>query len=132
MTDAAARYQSIDGQARPSWNLVYNPTSGNWELEQQAVLEAVTGNLYLILDDVETLLTSIDATLSAQQQGYEFVDWATGDPTYLGYLDKDGNYIIKKYDLTNNTVTFSSGSSGYATAWTNRATETYQTYDAEF
>ena len=132
MTDAAARYQSLDGQAQVSHNLVYNPTSGNWELEQQAVIEAVTGNLYLALDDVETLLTSIDTRIADSQEVYELVDWATGDPTYIGFLDKDGNYIIKKYDMTNKTVTFSSGSSGYATAWTNRATESYQAYDAEF
>ncbi|MHA2064553.1 MAG: hypothetical protein ACXABY_09260 [Candidatus Thorarchaeota archaeon] len=59
MTDAAARYQSLDGQSQVTHNLVYNPTSGNWELEQQAVIEAITGNLYLAVDEVESLLTSV-------------------------------------------------------------------------
>lgn len=52
MADAAARYQTLDGQGNVAWNLVYNPSSGNWELEQQAVIEAVTGNLYVALDEL--------------------------------------------------------------------------------
>ena len=73
MTDAAARYQSLDGQSQVTHNLVYNPTSGNWELEQQAVLEAVTGNLYLLLDDVETLLTAIQVAVEIMD------DWDESD-----------------------------------------------------
>lgn len=72
MADAAARYQTLDGQAKVAWNLVYNPSSGNWELEQQAAIEAVTGNLYLAVDGIEGLLTTIDVdtgVIATEMQG---------------------------------------------------------------
>jgi len=56
----------------------------------------------------------------------------SGDPTYYGYLDKDGNYYILEENSANNTYRYSKGTSGYTTAWTNRATETYNYFDVEF
>jgi hypothetical protein len=77
MTDAAARYQSIDGEARVVQNLVYNPSSGNWELEQQGVIEAVTSNLYLALDEVEAKLDSLYAITATGQSVLD-----SGNSTY--------------------------------------------------
>lgn len=49
---------------------------------------------------------------------------------YYGYEDKDGNWYIKK--LASNALTFAKGSSGYTTAWTNRASQTYASYGVTF
>jgi hypothetical protein len=73
MTDAAARYQSIDGEARVVQNLVYNPSSGNWELEQQSVIEAVTSNLYVALDEVEGFLSTIAGAVSGAEMQTDLV-----------------------------------------------------------
>lgn len=50
---------------------------------------------------------------------------------YYGYEDADGNWYIKKLD-TSNAITFAAGTSNYATAWTNRASQTYASYKDTF
>jgi hypothetical protein len=47
----------------------------------------------------------------------------SSDPKYYGFEHADGNYYIMKE--TGGAYTYTAGSSGYATAWTNRASETY-------
>lgn len=49
---------------------------------------------------------------------------------YYGYEDKDGNWYIKK--LASNAITFTKGTSDYATAWTNRASQSYASYGSTF
>jgi len=56
MTEAAGPFQSMDGRGQAVHNLVYNTTSGKWELEVQGVIEAVSSNLYLAVDELEDLL----------------------------------------------------------------------------
>jgi hypothetical protein len=120
MTDAAARYQSIDGEARVVQNLVYNPSSGNWELEQQGVIEAVTGNLYLAVDELESkldsaqaVLVTIDQAIDDQLLDYSFSGWVvSGTAVYTGYEDKDGNYVVKYFETSTGVVTFAVGSGG--------------------
>lgn len=52
--------------------------------------------------------------------------------TYLGYLDKDGNWYITEIDETNGTMKYVKGTSGFTTAWSNRASQTYQDYNQVF
>lgn len=54
----------------------------------------------------------------------------TTSTEYYGYEDKDGNWYIKK--LASNAITFTKGPSGYATAWTNRASQSYASYGSTF
>lgn len=56
----------------------------------------------------------------------------SGDPIYLGYKDVDGAWYIKKLNLTATEDTFVSGTTDFATNWTNRATLSYDDYDTEF
>lgn len=49
---------------------------------------------------------------------------------YYGYEDKDGNWYIKK--LASDAFTFVKGASDYATAWSNRASQTYASYSVTF
>jgi hypothetical protein len=127
MADADARWQTLDGEGRVVHNLVYNPTSGNWELEQQAVIEAVTSNIYVQLDAMEQLQTD---TL----QDYFLDDFDTSnDPTfYLGFQTKGGAYYIARYNTSTGAVDYTAGSSGYSTAWTNRTSESYSDFASTF
>lgn len=50
---------------------------------------------------------------------------------YFGLENASGNWAIKKI-ATDGTTTYSKGASGYSTAWTNRATQTYDTFDNTF
>ena len=62
-------------------------------------------------------------------------DWDDStDPEYYFLQSKGGDnyYIIVKVDETNSQIRFSTGYENAATAWTNRATETYQSFEDEF
>ena len=52
--------------------------------------------------------------------------------TYLGYLRKDGAYYITEIDETNGTQKYIAGTSGFTTAWSNRASNTYLDFDSIF
>lgn len=47
------------------------------------------------------------------------------DTKYYGFIDKDGNWYIIKEVTTAGTFRFVKGSSGYTTAWTARASQSY-------
>ena len=55
-------------------------------------------------------------------------------PNYFGFLDKDGNWYILKETISagNDTYRYTKGVSDYATNWTNRASLTYQNFNAVF
>jgi hypothetical protein len=48
----------------------------------------------------------------------------SGDPKYYGYLAINGEWYIME-NTSDTQFRFAHGYSGYATAWTNRATQTY-------
>lgn len=54
---------------------------------------------------------------------YKIGNIDTSTPAYYGFTDKDGNWYIMKND--SGAYTYVKGASGYTTAWTNRATQTY-------
>lgn len=64
-------------------------------------------------------------------QGYDNfnIDEAS-DPKYYGFVDTDGNWVIRK--MTNNESTFARGITDHLTAWTGRAGLTYGTFDNVF
>jgi hypothetical protein len=49
----------------------------------------------------------------------------TGTYAYYGYEDKDGNWHIRRKTIATDVWLFAAGASGYSTAWTNRASQTY-------
>lgn len=53
-----------------------------------------------------------------------------GDPQYYGFVDKDGNWYVQK--ITGGTITYSKGTTSFATNWGNRASLTYSTFDNVF
>ena len=56
------------------------------------------------------------------------------NPNYYGFEDKDGNWYIMKEDKSSNPAiyTYSLGASDYSTAWTNRASQSYDTFGNTF
>jgi len=103
---------------------IWNTSSLQWEKMQQPTIEA--GDLYVAVDDLEQyVLDKLDQ--------YKMSNYDTSTTTiYVGYEDKAGNYYIKKIDTTTGAVTFTKGTSGYSTAWTNRATESYASFATTF
>ena len=67
-------------------------------------------------------------------EGYQISDREAGATSYFGFLNKDGAWYIQKEVQAGAEVntTYASGTSGYATAWTNRATQSYQRFNDEF
>lgn len=57
---------------------------------------------------------------------------ADASPNYYGFLRSDGAWYIIKETISagNDTYRYASGSSGYN--WSNRASETYQSFDNTF
>jgi len=51
---------------------------------------------------------------------------------YVGYVDPDGAWYIMEFNNASGTARYVKGSSGYTTAWTNRAAQTYGYYNAVF
>lgn len=56
---------------------------------------------------------------------------SSGDPSYFGFVDTEGNWYIQK--ITSGASTYIRGTSNFATNWTNRASLTpYVTFDQAF
>ena len=61
---------------------------------------------------------------------YKISDLASGDPAYYGFVGSDGSWFIMKE--TGGTYRYAKGTSGYSTAWTGRAGQSYDYFDATF
>lgn len=67
--------------------------------------------------------------LSSLLDGYSMSDFDTSsDPSYIGYTDASGAWYIIKMTNSTGQCRYVKGASGYATAWTNRASQTYDYY----
>lgn len=56
----------------------------------------------------------------------------SGDPKYDGFLTENGSWLILERNITNGTIKYKTGSSGFATAWAARASQTFVEYDELF
>jgi hypothetical protein len=103
---------------------VWNTSTVQWEKMQQPTIEA--GDLYVAVDDLEQY--TLDQLLQYKLDDFD----VSGDPVYIGYQDKDGNYYIKRVNLSTGAVDYTVGTSGYSSAWTNRASESYSDFASKF
>jgi len=91
-----------------------------------------------ILDASGNQITSFGGGAALSDYMTNDVDEATSTLTYVGKEDGDGNWAIQKIDessgtsITYATVTNNSGTTSYSTAWTNRASLTYNDYSVAF
>ena len=51
-----------------------------------------------------------------------------GDYEYFGYLNTLGKWIIQRHQITTGAYRYINGSSDYVTAWTNKASLSYDYY----
>jgi len=63
---------------------------------------------------------------------YALADFDVGEPIYVGKLDKDGNWLIKKIDTTIGQALYAKGGADYATNWGDKASLTYDTFENTF
>lgn len=68
----------------------------------------------------DTTGTPIDPAIKHPTDGYRIAELDDSTPAYYGFMDKNGNWFILRDD--NGTYKYLTGSSGFSTAWTNRAT----------
>jgi hypothetical protein len=79
------------------------------------------------------VLVYLDGALKTKSNfldSYGFNDYSTGTPSYYGFENEQGSWVIMKLNGTN--LSYSKGSSGYATAWTNKVSQTYDTFANTF
>ena len=53
-------------------------------------------------------------------------------PFYVGKIDADGEWFIKRIDTTTGEVLYTKGDDDYTTNWDDRSTLTYDTFDNIF
>lgn len=98
----------------PMWMMgqaVYDSDAGTWV--------KMKGNA-----DGELVINVEDSNLTAKYKITD-VDDGNADYDYYSFTDKDGNYYIMRDDIVNKAYRYTAGTSAYTTAWTNRATESY-------
>lgn len=62
---------------------------------------------------------------------YGIMDIESSTTSYYGFQNTAGEWYIMKKDSSSH-FTYSKGSSGYSTAWTNRASQSYADYATTF
>lgn len=70
-----------------------------------------------------------DGILEDNLLHYKLSDIDDSEPIYMGYLTKDGSWYIQKI-TSGSVVRYTAGSTGYT--WSNRASESYDTFDTIF
>ncbi len=107
------------------------------------IIASGTGNNALIESKLTTLNTTATTILTGVQSNttaitdnlsqYKVNDLDdVSNPRYYGYVEKGGAWYILKEDISAKTYRYTKGTSGYTTAWANRASQTYDYYDNTF
>ena len=117
--------QTLDMTLAETSDLIYHPNESNQYNLNFSVITTYDG---------EKVTTSNPLPVKNQDplSGYHSTDIARGDPEYHGYLNKDGNWYIVKYNRTNGTRRFARGNSDYSTNFTNRTTLDYSYFNEVF
>ena len=64
---------------------------------------------------------------------YEISDLDDGGATkYYGFLTKDGQWAMMKYDTSAGTIRYTEGASDYTTNWVNRTGLSFDYYNVKF
>ena len=105
------------------------PASLNQEqFERLSTLLMNIGNAF-VGKASEATLQSINDNITSSLSKYHITDQDTSGTTqYFGFTDKDGAWYIMAIDTSTNSYRYSKGDSDYTTAWSNRASETYDYY----
>jgi hypothetical protein len=128
------------------------PKAFNQAIQNIVIPQTDNSALVKALEELNEQLVSIDTAVRMQPQAPTTVAvtnpdgtnvgggtvWGlndiedTGTYKYFGFSAADGSWKLTRKTLATNVWRYSTGASGYTTAWTDRATQTYNTYDATF
>jgi hypothetical protein len=78
-----------------------------------------------VLNEQLQAQVSLNGGLYVDQQGFVLVDVDLSSPNYYGFIDSSGSYSIVKVDMSTGSTRFTSDTSGYLLAWTNRESLSY-------
>ena len=103
---------------------VWDTVAMDWVKMEQPTISTDT----VIIDN-----TTLEGLVADQLFDYKVDDFDTsGNPVYVGFQKKDGNYYIMRVNTSSGAIDYTKGASGYSTAWTNRATESYSDFASTF
>lgn len=118
---------SEDGYIR-NQNMIWNTSTLAWE--------AATGSLASGSSVQVSNFPATQAVTNAYDdvtRPYKFSDMDTAASTmYFGSCNADGGWMIMEFDSTAGTMRYAKGTSGYSTAWTDRALQSYGYFSAAF
>ena len=97
---------------------------------QAAFFGSVPGPGSVTLKDPTTGL-QISPAIRHPTDGYRINDIDESDPNYYGFTDESGAWFIMR-EQTSGAYRYTQGSTDYSTNWTNRASQSYNTYDVTF
>lgn len=112
-----------------------NGTKQLGDFEYQKFREDTTGKpaVAVVNADGSAVGSGTADTVIDPRTGYAISDKeATATYKYFGFEDADGKWYIMRKTIATNIFLYANGTSGYATAWTNRASQTYATFDTTF
>lgn len=72
----------------------------------------------------------VDPAISTPTDGYKITELDDSSPAYYGYLEKTGKWFIMKENA--GAYRYTKGNSSFTSNWTNRASLTYDYFDAIF
>lgn len=121
--------------------LVEKPVGGGGGGGSGTSFKTSTGNLTYVETESDgsipvTVVAGGGGTSTAvidPRTGYGISDKeATATYKYFGFEDADGKWYILRKTIATNIFLYAAGASGYTTAWTNRASQSYDTFDNTF
>ena len=96
---------------------------------QAAFFGSVPGPGTVAVKDISG--AQIDPAVKQPTDGYRINQLDDSSPAYYGFVNKDSAWFIMKEDSSGN-YRYTKGSSSFSTNWTNRASLTYDYFDAIF
>lgn len=97
-------------------------------------IEGINSELLPISMSISGVTTPSDGRFpvaESELSGYQISDMdASGSTEYYGFVNASGAWYI--LEITNTSARYAKGASGYTTAWTARAEQSYGYYNAVF
>lgn len=84
------------------------------------------------LDNVK-VVNKDGSALGSPLGGFELSDFdSSGDPVYIGKIDKNGSWYISEINIISGTKKYINGTSDYSNNWSNRSILSYQSFNDVF
>lgn len=132
---SSIKVTNVDGSA-VGGGTEYTEGDTDASISGKAILWEDTSNTLRTVSAATPLPVTTAGTSTAvidPRTGYAISDKeATATYKYFGFEDAGGKWYILRKTIATNDFLYAAGASGYATAWTNRASQSYDTFDNTF